>query len=347
VPETCIDAGLSCDGQLPDWEKISMSIRKDSRIGFTAAIWALSATIAASLLPPVLAVGEARPQPFVQDPPAATFASRSDLVVLHVVVKDRRGMSVSGLTRASFTVLEDGRRQEIQFFAEEDTPVDAGLIVDNSGSMRAARERVIAAAGAFAETSHPDDQIFALTFTEHVRAALPADAPFTGDPETLRAALASAIVARGRTALHDAIAAGLDYLSKGSHLRKVLVIVSDGGDNASRVTFDEVLRRTQVSNTVVYAIALDDPLERDGNPRRLKRLAEASGGEAFRPRDIAEVGEVMEHIARDIRSGYTIGFVPANAIRDGRFRRIRVIVHAPDRRSVSVRTRQGYVMEAR
>ena len=245
------------------------------------------------------------------------------------------------------TVLEDGRRQEIQFFGEQDTPVDAGLIVDSSGSMRAVRERVIAAAGAFAETSHPDDRIFALTFSEHVRAALPTEAPFTSDPDALRAALASAIVARGRTALHDAIAAGLDYVAKGSHLRKVLVVVSDGGDNASRVTFEEVLRRTLISNTVIYAIALDDPLERDANPRRLKQLAEASGGEAFRPRDIEAIGDAMEQIARDIRSAYTIGYVPANEIRDRRFRRIRVVVRAPDRRSVSVRTRQGYIMEAR
>ena len=324
-----------------------MSIRKDFHRVLAAAIWLLSATIATPLFPEGPSAAEPRPRLFAQDPPAATFTSRSDLVVLHVMVKDRRGMSVSGLTRASFTLLEDGRRQEIQFFAEQDTPVDAGLIVDSSGSMRAVRERVIAAAGAFAETSHPDDQIFALTFTEHVRAALPAHAPFTSDPDTLRAALASAIVARGRTALYDAIAAGLDNVAKGALLRKVLVIVSDGGDNASRVTFDEVLRRTLISNTVIYAIALDDPLERDANPHRLKQLSEASGGEAFRPRDIGDIADVMEHIARDIRSGYTIGYVPVNEIRDGRFRRIRVIVRPPDRRSVSVRTRQGYVMEAR
>ncbi len=322
-------------------------IRKLRHRVLAAAIWLFSATIATPLLPDGRVAAELGPRPCAQDPPAATFASRSDLVVLHVVVKDRRGVPVSGLTQTSFTVLEDDREQEIQFFAEQDTPVDAGLIVDSSGSMLPVREKVIAAAGAFVETSHPDDQIFALTFTEHVRAALPAHAPFTSDPDTLRAALASAIVGRGRTALHDAIAAGLDYVAKGPHLRKVLVIVSDGGDNASRMTFDDVLRRTLISNTVIYAIALDDPLERDANPRRLKQLAEASGGEAFRPRDIGDIGDAMERIARDIRSGYTIAYVPANETRDGRFRRIRVIVRPPDRRSVSVRTRQGYVMEAR
>jgi Ca-activated chloride channel family protein len=327
-----------------------MSIRKDFHRVFAAAIWAiclLGATIAAPLLPEGRTAAERGPGRVAQEPPAARFTSRSDLVVVHVVVKDRHGVPVSGLTRTAFTVLEDGRPQEIQVFAEQDTPVDAGLILDSSGSMRAVRERVIAAAVAFAETSHPDDEFFALTVTEHVRAALPADAPFTSDPDTLRAALASAFVARGRTALHDAIAAGLDYVAKGAHLRKVLVIVSDGGDNASRLTFDEVLRRTLISNTVIYAIALDDPLEHDANPRRLKQLAEASGGEAFRPRDIGDIDDAMERIARDIRSGYTIGYVPDNEARDGRVRRIRVIVRPPDGRPVSVRSRQGYVMEAR
>ncbi|HEY0874919.1 MAG TPA: VWA domain-containing protein [Vicinamibacterales bacterium] len=312
-----------------------------------SAIWLLSATIVTPLLVDGRSAMEPRSRLRAQNPPAGTFVSRSDLVVLHVVVTDRRGAPVPGLPRTSFTVLEDDRPQEVRFFGEQDTPVDAGLIVDTSGSMRAVWERVIAAAGAFAETSHPDDQIFALTFTEHVRPALPADAPFTSDPDALRAALASAIVPRGRTALYDAIAAGLDYVAKGAHLRKVLVLVSDGGDNASRLTFDEVLRRTLISNTVIYAVTLDDPLERDADPRRLKQLAGTTGGEAFRPRDTGDIGEAMQHIARDIRSAYTMGYVPANDRRDGRFRRIRVIVRPPDGRSVSVRTRQGYVMEAR
>ena len=143
-----------------------MSIRKDLHRVFTAAIWLSSATIATPLLPAGRSAGEPGPRVLAQDPPAATFASRSDLVVLHVVVKDWRGAPVPGLTQTSFTVLEDDRPQEIQFFGEQDTPVDAGLVVDSSGSMLAVRERVIAAAGAFAETSHPDDRIFALTFTE-------------------------------------------------------------------------------------------------------------------------------------------------------------------------------------
>jgi VWFA-related protein len=106
-----------------------------------------------------------------------------------------------------------------------------------------------------------------------------------------------------------------------------------------------VLRATQVANTVIYTVALTDPLERDANPGRLKRLADASGGEAFRPRGVAQVEEVLRRIARDIRNTYTIGYVPANVEADGRLRRIRVEVAAPGRGGLRVRTRQGYVME--
>jgi len=283
----------------------------------------------------------------IQDRSAPTFASRSELVVLHALVEDRRGASVSGLGREAFTILEDGRPQAMDFFAEEDTPADVGLLVDSSGSMFEARERVIAAAGAFVRTSHPDDQMFALVFTEHVRPALPADAPFTGDVGVLQAALGSVFVPRGRTALYDAILHGLEYVARGDHLRKALIVVSDGGDNASAADFEEVLRRTQASNTVIYTVAVADPLERDANPGRLRRLAEASGGEAFRPRRPEQIGTVMQHIAQDIRSSYTLGYAPADTARDGRFRRIRVTVRSPDGRPVSVRTRQGYVIEAR
>jgi VWFA-related protein len=141
--------------------------------------------------------------------------------------------------------------------------------------------------------------------------------------------------------------AGLEYVGRGSHPRKVLVVLSDGGDNASAATLEQVLEQAQVANTVIYTIALVDPLERDANPGRLKRLADTSGGEAFQPRNISQVGDVLQHIARDIRNTYTIGYVPGDTARDGRFRRIRVIVSHPNRPSLSVRTRQGYVMGQR
>jgi VWFA-related protein len=203
---------------------------------------------------------------------------------------------------------------------------------------------VIAAAGTFAETSNPDDEIFALVFSDDVRAALAPEAPFTSDSATLRSALTSAISTRGRTALYDAILEGLEYLDKGQHPRKVLVVLSDGGDNASQATLDEVLRQTQTSNTVLYTIALIDPVDREASPRRLKQLAEASGGEAFQPDNFSQISDVLQRVARDIRNSYTIGYVPTEGDGGGRFRRIRVAVNVPQLGGLSVRTRQGYVM---
>jgi VWFA-related protein len=124
----------------------------------------------------------------------------------------------------------------------------------------------------------------------------------------------------------------------------VLVVIGDGGDNASAVTFDEVLRQMQASNTAVYTIALVDPLDRDARPGRLRQLAEASGGEAFEPRGVGEIRGVLEHIARDVRNMYTIGYAPARPGVAG-VRRIRVTVKAPNHEGLRVRTRQGYTVE--
>ena len=282
-----------------------------------------------------------------QLPPQPAFRTISELVVLHVVVKDRKGAYVAGLQAEDFTILEDGRRQTIQFFGSQDTPVTVGLLIDNSGSMLPVRDRVIAAAGAFVQTSNPADEIFALVFNEVVRTALPPGAPFTNNPEVLREALRARISARGRTAVHDAILAGLAYLTKGTHQRQVLIVVSDGGDNASAASFDQVLAKIQMSNTVVYAIGLIDALDRDANPGRLKRLAEASGGEVSLPSDMSGVESAMRGIAQDIRSAYTISYVPTNTAHDGRFRRVRVMVRGPERGDLRVRTRQGYAVERR
>jgi VWFA-related protein len=297
---------------------------------------------ASAMLVTALAAGHPRQQPA---PPV--FAAHTELVVLHVTVKDNRGAYVADLMPEAFTVLEDGHPQYVQFFARQDAPVDIGLIIDSSGSMLPTRDRVIAAAGAFAETSNPADRIFALAFNESVRPALPAEAPFTSDAAVLRAALQRTIAARGRTALFDAISAGLEYVRRGSQPRKVLVVVSDGGDNASAASFEDVLWQTQTSNTVIYTIALVDPVDRDANPGVLRKLAEASGGEAFRPRTVAGVAEALQRVALDIRSAYTLGYIPADGDEDGTFHRIRVVVNAAGLRGPSVRARQGYLVDER
>jgi VWFA-related protein len=272
------------------------------------------------------------------------FSATADLVVLHVNVQDRDGGFVSDLPADAFAIFEDGTPQQIDLFVNQDSPVSTGLLIDNSISMREARDLVITAAIEFVRAGHERDELFALAFNERVAPVLPPDAPFTNDPATLGGALTRAIVARGRTALFDAIMAGLAYAGRGSHPRRVLVIISDGGDNASSTSFDDVIRAVQASNVTIYTVALVDPLDRDANPGRMARLAEVSGGETFRPRSPRQVVGVLQEIARDIRQTYTLGYSPARPA-DGAFRRVRVIVTPPDDERLVVRTRGGYLAE--
>jgi len=276
----------------------------------------------------------------------ATFSSGAELVVLHVTVRDQRGSLVSGLTERSFNVLEDGTRQSLSFFREQDTPVAVGLLIDSSGSMAQNRDRVIAAVAAFAEASHPDDEFFALAFNESVKPLIPTESRFTSDPSVLRAALSAGVGAWGRTALYDGLAVALDELGRSQRERKVIVAISDGGDNASKTDFTETLRRAHASNAVIYAIALVDPLVPDQNPKLLRRFADATGGRFFAPRSVERVDEALREISQDIRSGYTLAYVPLNPHRDDTVRRIQVDVVGLDNRRLVGKTRAGYVAAA-
>jgi VWFA-related protein len=275
--------------------------------------------------------------------PEARFTARSELVVLHASVTDGRGSFVSGLTADAFRVLEEGRPQGITFFAQQDAPVTVGLLIDASGSMMENRDRVIAAITSFVASSNPDDEFLPLVFNERVMPVLPATTRFTSDPSELRNALTAHLGARGRTAFHDALVESLDAMRYGRHERKVLVVLSDGGDNQSRLTFDEALEQVLASNVVIYTMALVDPVARDRNPRALRRLAELTGGLAVEPRNATMVGKALQSIAADIRSCYTLAYAPAAASAGGRLRRVQVAVQGPDRSGLRVRTRTGYI----
>ena len=277
-----------------------------------------------------------------QVPRGATFASRSDLVVVHVSVVDKHAGFVGGLPRDVFTVEEDGRAQPIAFFEHEDTPVNVGLVIDNSQSMAPRRDAVIAAGIAFAESSHPADEMFTLKFNERVWPGLAGGHAFTSDHAELRQALSRA-GARGQTALFDAIDAALRHLDGGSQSRKILIVVSDGGDNASRTTFEQVLDGALRRDVVIYTIGLADRNDTDANPKLLRELARVTGGESFFPRKNEEIAPALERIARDIRSSYTLGYVPPSDRPAGMRRRIRVLVQSPQHRDVSVRARSLYV----
>jgi VWFA-related protein len=272
-------------------------------------------------------------------PGRTVFASRADLVVVHVSVVDTKSGLVSGLPRESFAVYEDGRPQRIDFFLNEDTPATVGLVIDASMSMHRKREALVAGGMAFAEATRSRDEIFTVHFNERVWFGLAPDQPFTSDAGVLRTALQKS-PARGRTALFDGVAAALRHLERGTSQKKALVVISDGGDNASTESFEDILRRVNASDALIYTICLKDEYDRDADPEALERLAAASGGIAFSPRRIGDVTKILERVARDIHGGYTIGYVPVGA-RSGH-RDLRVEVAAPNRRQLLVRARSGY-----
>jgi VWFA-related protein len=268
------------------------------------------------------------------------LSANTDLVALSVTVVDRHGRLVTGLPREAFTVYDAGQRQAIEFFTSDDVPATVGLVIDGSGSMRGRRDDVAAAGAAFAAFSHPRDQFFVVNFNETVWPGLPRSVAFTEDVNELGAAL-SIVPPRGMTALYDAVDRALAHLQLGTRGRKALIVISDGGDNASSRTLESVLEHARRTSSVIYAVTLADPDDHDARPHVLKRLARETGGEAFTPARTDRVTGSFERIAREIRSVYTIGFLPPDTS-DGGFRAIRVVVDARDGRQLVARTRAGY-----
>jgi Ca-activated chloride channel homolog len=275
-----------------------------------------------------------------------TISVNVNMVVLRATAQDHKGLLVSGLSKDDFQVYEDGVLQQIKYFSHEDIPVTVGLVVDNSGSMRPKRADVIAAALAFARSSNPQDQMFVVNFNEKVSFGLPDNMPFTDRVAQLEVAL-SRIAANGETALYDAVATALDHLKKGSRDRKVLIVISDGGDNASKHKLTEIITLVGQPDATIYTIGIFDEQDADRNPGVLKRLAKDTGGEAFLPESLKDVVPICERIAHDIRNQYTISYVPTNRNRDGSYRVIQVKAGAPGHGRLLVRTRTGYFAPSR
>jgi len=268
-----------------------------------------------------------------------------DMVVLRATAQDHKNILVSGLSQDDFQVYENGARQPIKYFSHEDIPVTVGLVVDNSGSMGPKRHDVIAAALAFARSSNPHDQMFVVNFNEKVSFGLPGNIAFTDQAAQLQLAL-SRVAADGETALYDAVAVALEHLKTGDRDKKVLIVISDGGDNASKHRLAEIMALAEKSSAIIYTIGIFDDQDVDRNPGVLKRLAKETGGEAFLPESLTEVAPICERIARDIRNQYTIAYVPTNRKLDGTYRVIKVNASVAGRGRLLVRTRTGYFAPA-
>jgi VWFA-related protein len=279
-----------------------------------------------------------------QNSGGALITKQVSLVLLPVTVTDREGHFVTGVDVSDFRVFEDGHPQQIQLFRHEDTPVTVGILVDRSGSMAARSGDVIAGAAAFVQASNPQDREFVVNFSDKVEFGLPANIAFTNDANELKTAL-SLVPPSGRTALFDALSAGLAHFQKDDPDKKVLLLISDGGDNASQHTFAQVLRMAQSSNVVIYAIGLLDEHSADQNPSVLRKLARQTGGYIYFPNTTAEIVKVCREIAEEIRHQYTLGYDPPETGRPS-YRKIRVTVTAHGRGKLFVRTRSGYFFSA-
>lgn len=275
------------------------------------------------------------------------ISSQVNLVVLHVSVLNDRSVFVPGLQEESFRVMEDKVEQKLSVFKQEDVPVSFGLIVDNSGSMREKRPQVNTAALTFVKTSNPRDEGFVVNFNDDYY--LDTEHDFTSDLGEMKGALEK-IDARGSTALYDAVIGSLDHLKKGTRDKKVLLVVTDGEDNASRHSLENVVEQAQRSDAVIYTVGVfsDDDIKH--NHRAMKKartaladLASATGGVAFFPENVDDTEAICTQIAHDVRNQYTLAYYPTNAARDGTFRSVAVQVIPPrGAGKLTVRTRTGY-----
>jgi len=258
---------------------------------------------------------------------------------LHATVVDEKQHIVTDLDRKAFSVFEDGKPQNIISFRHEDIPVSMGIVIDNSGSMREKRAKVNQAALNLVRASNPGDEVFVVNFNDEYYL----DQDFTSDLLKLKEALEK-IDARGGTALRDAVVASAEHLKRDARLeRKVLFVVTDGDDNASRESLEDAVKQLQEENgPAVYAIGI---LGDEEHPKRARRalevIAQRTGGLAFFPKTLDEVDEISREVARDIKNQYTIGYKPTNPRAAGGFRTIRLEAKK-GRGKLVVRTKSGY-----
>jgi len=269
-----------------------------------------------------------------------TFRSQVNEVTLSAVVLDSRRHLVTNLAETNFAVYEDNQPQKITFFRRQDIPVSIGIVVDNSGSMRTKRAAVTKAVLNLIQASNPQDEVFVVNFNDDPYL----DQDFTNKIPPLREAL-DRVDSRGGTALYDAVIASADHLAKGAKKeKKVLLVITDGVDNESRESLESAIRKVQDDNgPTIYTIGIlgDEPGIKRAK-RALQSLSDQTGGVAFFPRDLMEVDEISQEVARDIRNQYTLTYKPTNPRSNGGYRKVKVEARAPGYKDLQVRTRDGY-----
>lgn len=273
------------------------------------------------------------------DQQPTTIRADVSLVQLHVRVTNRDGRAVPDLKKEAFQLWVDDVPQPITLFLGEDAPVTAGIVVDNSASMASKRAEVVEAALAFARASNPKDQMFVVHFNKLARLGLPPDTNFTDNVKELERAI-SAFQLGGTTSIYDALLLAAKQFQAAAYPAKVVLLITDGGDNSSQATITDVLDNAMKEGIAIYAIGAFDENDRDRRPALLTTLAEQTGGQAYFPATIPEVTRICVAIANDIRQQYTLGFPGAE---DGKYHRLRVAVTDAAHGPLEVRTRTGYI----
>ncbi len=275
----------------------------------------------------------------VDEAPDAVFRSDTRLVELAATVTGPDGHLLPDLPRSVFRVYENDVLQQIKVFRREDAPVSLGLLIDASASMRDKREKVAKAAVDLVRASNPSDQVFIMGFNEHPWLAQ----DFTRDIGQMEKSL-DGIEPAGATAMRDALSLAIEHVKRlGANDKKVLLVVTDGQDNSSKISLDQLVREAQQSGVLIYAIGLlGDTSQREAEHAKadLDALTTATGGEVFYPKELSEVDAITAHVAHDLRNQYTIAYSPTDDKQDGTYRRIKVIVTWPE--GAVVKTRTGY-----
>jgi len=298
-----------------------------------------------------------KPEPQLQDPQAKldtqksqqhddefTIKAKVDEVLVYATVLDSKNIPVAGLPREAFTVTEDGIPQKLTAFRNEDIPISIALVIDNSGSMGHKRNGVMEAALTFVKTSNPRDEIFVVNFNDQ----LVMDQDFTSKISLLKDALSN-VSATGGTAAYDAVFASTRHLVEGAvNDKKVILLITDGVDNASSNSLEETIAYVQSkSGPAIYGIGLfADESKRDKKigTRALNRMAQETGGLAFYPKKLDEVEPICRDVAKEIRAQYAIGFKSSRPQSEGGFRTLHITVKSPKGfpQNLQVRTRSGY-----
>ena len=245
-----------------------------------------------------------------------------DLTEVHVNVTDEKDRPVGNLRKENFRVFEDRKEQQIMVFKHEDAPISLGLVIDNSRSIEPRKQRLDAAALSFVRKSNPQDETFIVHFDDAARI----DRDFTDSIPALEEALAG-VKPFGQTAIFDALILALEHMENAKHLKKAILLITDGVDNSSKHTMSEAIEATKRSRVAVYTVGLISMSGGQKAEDALIHIAEASGGHAYFPNDVDEARMYMERVARDLREQYTLGYFPTN--KNGGWRSVRVDVLPP------------------